>query len=127
MYLCGPMQTDHAVANPPPETEPVLETPAHVRMRLRAGDEARRVRLGLRRPANWFQLVRFTIVGGTGYVVNLGVFSALVEVLGVHYIPAAIVAFCAAVTNNFLLSRHWTFKATHGRVTLQAARFLLVS
>ena len=85
------------------------------------------MRRGLRRPANWFQLVRFSIVGGTGYVINLAVYSVLVEGLNVDYIAAAVIAFCVAVTNNFLMNRHWTFKATHGRASFQAPRFLVVS
>jgi putative flippase GtrA len=86
-----------------------------------------RVRHGLRRPANWFQLVRFSIVGGTGYVINLAVYSVLVAVADLHYLPAAVLAFCVAVTNNFLLNRHWTFEATHGSAAFQAPRFLTVS
>jgi putative flippase GtrA len=85
------------------------------------------VRHGLRRPANWFQLVRFSIVGGTGYLINLAVYTLLVEVAGIHYLLAAVLAFCVAVTNNFLLNRHWTFQATHSRASFQAPRFLIVS
>jgi putative flippase GtrA len=94
---------------------------------MRPGLEARRVRHGLRRPANWFQLVRFSLVGATGYVINLAVYSTLVVVVDLHYVPAATVAFCVAVTNNFVLNRHWTFQATGGRATFQAPRFLAVS
>jgi dolichol-phosphate mannosyltransferase len=96
-------------------------------VRARATREVRRVRHGLRRPANWFQLVRFSIVGATGYVINLAVYTMLVEVLDVHYLLAAVCAFCVAVTNNFLLNRHWTFKATHSRASFQAPRFMAVS
>ena len=38
-----------------------------------------RVRHGLRRPHNWYQLIKFCTVGGSGYVVNLCVFAACVE------------------------------------------------
>jgi putative flippase GtrA len=96
-------------------------------VRARAGAEARRVRHGLRRPTNWFQLVRFAIVGGTGYIINLAVYSTLVELADAHYIPAAVLAFCVAVTNNFLLNRYWTFRATDGSAAFQAPRFLAVS
>lgn len=85
------------------------------------------MRHGLRRPANWFQLVRFSVVGGTGYVINLAVYSLLVALAGLHYIPAAVLAFCVAVTNNFLLNRHWTFRATDGSAAFQAPRFFIVS
>jgi dolichol-phosphate mannosyltransferase len=96
-------------------------------LRARAGVGATRVRHGLRRPHNWFQLVRFSVVGASGYVINLAVYSTLVYVAGLQYVAAALIAFCVAVTNNFLLNRRWTFKATGGRVTFQAPRFLAVS
>jgi len=96
-------------------------------VRERARQEARRVRLGLRRPHNWFQLVRFSVVGASGYVLNLAVYSTLVVAFDVQYVAAALLAFCVAVTNNFLLNRIWTFRATDGSVTFQAPRFLAVS
>jgi dolichol-phosphate mannosyltransferase len=71
--------------------------------------------------------VRFAIVGGTGYVINLVVYSVLVQVADMHYIGAAVFAFAVAVTNNFLLNRHWTFRATDGSAAFQAPRFLMVS
>ena len=45
----------------------------------------------------------------------------------IHYIPAAIIAFCVAVTSNFWWNRHWTFDAKHGHAGFQAARFFTVS
>ena len=86
-----------------------------------------RVRHGLRRPHNWFQLVRFGAVGATGYVVNLVVFAICVHSLDLDYRLAAAVAFAVAVTNNFVLNRHWTFRAHAGHAGFQAARFLVVS
>jgi dolichol-phosphate mannosyltransferase len=81
----------------------------------------------MRHPHNWLQLVKFSVVGATGYVINLAVYSALVTGADLHYRTAAVVAFCVAVTNNFLWNRHWTFKARHGHAGFQAARFLVVS
>ena len=37
----------------------------------------RRVHLGTKQPGNWVQLFHFGVVGGTGYVVNLIVFTLL--------------------------------------------------
>jgi putative flippase GtrA len=124
----APVQQERLIVPPPSSPEQALDdVGAAVGTRERAIHHARRVRHGLRRPANWFQLVRFSIVGGTGYVINLAVYTTLVEVFGVHYLLAAVFAFCVAVTNNFLLNRHWTFKATHSRASFQAPRFLTVS
>jgi putative flippase GtrA len=90
-------------------------------------ETARRIGRGTRKPENWIQLVKFGLVGLIGYVVNLAVFATLNQGLDVHHIPAAVAAFCVAVTNNFLWNRHWTFDARHGHAGFQAARFFTVS
>lgn len=86
-----------------------------------------RIRAGLRHRGNWLQLVRFSAVGASGYVVNLAVFAALVHGLGVRPVLAALGAFAVAVTNNFLVNRRWTFRAHGDPAAPQAARFLAVS
>jgi len=82
---------------------------------------------GMRKPANWLQLVRFSLVGGVGFVVNLAVYALLVRGFGVEYLLANVLAWLVAVTNNFVLNRHWTFDARHTRAHRQAVRFLTVS
>ena len=57
------------------------------------------------------QLVRFCLVGASGYLVDLAVFSVLVHVADTHYAVAAVAAFCVAWTNNFLWNKYWTFPA----------------
>src|SRR6202041_501881 len=86
-----------------------------------------RILHGLRRPANWLQLVRFALVGGTGFVVNILVYTLLVHPLGFDYRAASVLAWLVAVLNNFVLNRHWTFDAREGRARFQAIRFLVVS
>jgi len=86
-----------------------------------------RVSAALRRRRNWAQLVKFCVVGASGYVVNLGVFSVLVLVLGLHYIPAAVCSFLVAVTNNYAWNRLWTFRDQRGHLGYQGMRFLIVS
>ena len=81
----------------------------------------------LRRPHNWVQLGKFLMVGLSGYVVNLAVFTFSIEVLHVHHIAAATLAFLVAVSNNFWWNRHWTFAARGGHAGFQAARFVTVS
>jgi putative flippase GtrA len=82
---------------------------------------------GMRRPANWMQLVRFGVVGAAGFIVNLAVYALFVHSIGVDYHIAAVAAWIVAVLNNFVLNRHWTFDAGDGRARFQAARFVLVS
>jgi putative flippase GtrA len=86
-----------------------------------------RVLDGLRRGHNWVQLMKFTAVGGSGYVVNIAIFALSVKVLHVHHLVAASLAFLVAVMNNFWWNRHWTFGAGDGHAGFQAARFFAVS
>jgi len=92
-----------------------------------ASEFADRVGAAARRPASWVQLLKFGIVGGSGYLVNLAVFAILAGSLDIHHIPAAIGAFCVAVTSNFLWNRYWTFGPGDGPAGFQAARFFAVS
>jgi putative flippase GtrA len=86
-----------------------------------------RVTRALRDPRSWAQLLRFAVVGASGYVVNLVVFALAVEAVGLGHRPAAVIAFAVALSNNFVWNRHWTFRARDGHAGFQAARFLVVS
>lgn len=85
-----------------------------------------RVNDALRQRHNWAQLAKFGVVGGTGYLVNLAVYVVLRHG-GLHYIPAAIVSFAVAVTNNYAWNRMWTFRRQRGHLGYQGLRFLVVS
>ena len=81
----------------------------------------------LRDPRHWYQLLRFCAVGGSGYVVNLAVFSVFIG-FGTGHREAAVAAFLVAVTNNFFWNRRWTFADQRGRhAGFQALRFVAVS
>jgi putative flippase GtrA len=82
---------------------------------------------GMRKPANWLQLVRFGVVGGSGFVVNIAVYALCVHAVGVDYRVSSVVAWLVAVLNNFVLNRHWTFEAAAGNARLQGMRFFVVS
>jgi len=86
-----------------------------------------RVRHGVRRPHNWFQLVRFGAVGATGYAVNLAVFAACVHLASIDYRVSAVLAWVVAVANNFWWNRHWTFGAKAAHPLGQGVRFFAVS
>ena len=88
---------------------------------------ATRVSSSLRKRSNWEQLAKFCVVGAAGYVVNLAVYTALLELAGLHYLPAAIGSFLVAVTSNYTWNRIWTFRGQRGHVAYQGLRFLVVS
>ena len=86
-----------------------------------------RTRGALGRRENWLQLSRFCLVGASGYVVNLAVYTLLLKVGDVHDLLAATASFLVAVTNNYTWNRFWTFRGQRGHVAYQGLRFLVVS
>jgi dolichol-phosphate mannosyltransferase len=92
-----------------------------------AGIAATRAGRALRRPQNWWQLVKFSVVGASGYAINLAVYVSLLDGAGLHYLPAATCSFVVAVTNNYLWNRTWTFRNQRGHLYYQGLRFLVVS
>lgn len=114
-------------------TEPTMEETLNVHVppggeaaeRLTA-PLAQRVLRAMGQTENWLELLRFGLVGVSGYVVNLVVFS-IATGAGADHRVGATVAFIVAVTNNFIWNRGWTFPASKGRIHHQAIRFLVVS
>jgi dolichol-phosphate mannosyltransferase len=94
---------------------------------MTASEFAYRLGAAAKQPANWWQLLKFGIVGGSGYLINLLVFALLADKLDVHHAIAAVGAFCVAVTNNFVWNRYWTFGPGEKRASFQAVRFFAVS
>ena len=80
----------------------------------------------LRARRNWEQLAKFCAVGAVGYLINLGVYAAILH-SGVHYLVAATCSFLVAVTNNYFLNRAWTFRDHRAGVAAQGMRFFVVS
>lgn len=73
------------------------------------------------------QFIKYSLVGASGYVVNMAVFIFMVKVAGMHYMAASVISFFPAVTNNFILNKYWTFNNPDGVFSRQAWRFLVVS
>jgi putative flippase GtrA len=78
----------------------------------------------LRSPHNWIQLAKFGVVGLSGYVINLGVYAAL---LGIGAHRAAAISFVVAAANNYWWNRVWTFRRERGAFAYQGMRFFAVS
>jgi putative flippase GtrA len=78
----------------------------------------------LKRPHNWVQLAKFCAVGGSGYIVNLVIYTLLLG-LGAHV--AAAISFVVSAGNNYWWNRHWTFAHQKGHFAYQGARFFVVS
>jgi len=99
-------------------------SPAAVPPQARIRDRAARA---LRARGNWVQLGKFLVVGASGYVVNLVVYSVLLKRVGIHYLAAATVSTIVAIGNNYLWNRLWTFRGQRGHVAYQGMRFFVVA
>lgn len=91
------------------------------------GIAATRARRALGRSENWIELAKFSVVGLSGYLVNLVVYITLLKAADLHYLPAASCSFVVAVTNNYFWNRHWTFRSRRGHLYFQGMRFFVVS
>jgi dolichol-phosphate mannosyltransferase len=111
----------------PDELSSTVELPARARLRHGVRETHGRLLVGIRHPANWLQLLRFGMVGASGYVVNLVVFAVCVHALSIDYRVSSVIAFVVAVLNNFWWNRHWTFAAKQDHPVGQAVRFFTVS
>src|SRR5215831_8633530 len=109
------------------DDQPVLVGSAPMERPAPAATLGARAGRALRQSQNWIELAKFCAVGASGYVVNLAVYTALLDGADLHYLPAAACSFVVAVTNNYVLNRVWTFRRHRGHLYYQGLRFLVVS
>ena len=83
-----------------------------------------RAAAALRQRHNWIELIKFGVVGASGFVINLAVYQA---VLGIGAHRAAAISFVVSAASNYWWNRHWTFVGKKGSFALQGARFYVVS
>jgi len=77
------------------------------------------------------QFVKFGIVGASGFLVNLAIFTLLQRLVPNHaaamqYTIIYSIAFLSGGVSNYFLNRAWTFRST-GHVGREGASFLTVS
>jgi dolichol-phosphate mannosyltransferase len=111
-----PEERSMAVELPKTVELPSVRLPFHVRARA-----------GMVKPSNWFQLLRFSVVGVSGYLLNLGIFAVCLHMIGIDYRLSSVIAYVLSGVNNFWWNRHWTFDAKHQHPMFQGPRFVLVS
>jgi putative flippase GtrA len=99
------------------------------------------VRVGIR-PKEAERFVKFLLVGGLGFIIDFGLLTLLVELVGlpdwivsvtslsptIGLIAANTISFTAAVVSNFSLNRYWTYPESRSkRKRVQLPQFTLVS
>lgn len=74
------------------------------------------------------QFIKFSIVGASNTLIDLGGYVILTRAFGVYFIAANICSWLIAVCSSFVLNKYWTFR-THepARVLNQYLKFFIVS
>src|ERR1700712_4684859 len=62
-------------------------------------------------PAKFHSLFRYLVIGGSAFLLDLGLLIALHSIFSVPVYLAATCSYIAALCYNFLLNRSWTFGA----------------
>lgn len=73
------------------------------------------------------QVLKFLAVGVLNTAIQYVLFIALYRVIGVNYLFASVIGYCAGMINSYLLNRNWTFASRNRRVLREAARFTVVN
>ncbi len=86
------------------------------------------VTMGLSRRKETLRFIKFAVVGALGALTDFSILILLVEVGGVVPVIASGFGFSAAVLQNFLLNRWWTFPESRVQSKRsQILKFVLVS
>ncbi|WP_024801262.1 GtrA family protein [Nocardia sp. BMG51109] len=67
------------------------------------------------------QIVRFALSGGFSAIIDFGLYTLLLQVVGLPVAVAKSIGFIAGTTTAYLINRRWTFQAPPSRI-----RFLAV-
>ncbi len=79
-------------------------------------------------PRERSRFLRFAVVGVFGAVVDFGIFNLLNGLVGVPAVWASVISFSAAVVNNFLWNRYWTYPDSRSKaLKRQLTEFTVIS
>lgn len=67
------------------------------------------------------RLVKFSLVGGLGAVINTGLLWLFTDLAGIYYLYSSIVAIEIAIVLQFIMNDRWTFKEQR---TTRAGQFI---
>ncbi len=74
------------------------------------------------------RFLKFAVVGVFGAIVDFGTFNLLTHTLEISAVLASVLSFLAAIVNNFLWNRFWTYPDSRSKsTTRQLIEFSLTS
>lgn len=75
----------------------------------------------------WGRLLRFGVVGFSGFCVDFGITWVFYTAMGWSIYLATGVGFCCGATSNYILNRRWTWRSDNPNVAGEFAKFFGVS
>lgn len=75
----------------------------------------------------FWKLVKFSVVGGSGLVIDFGLTYLAKERLNVNKYVANAIGFTVAASTNFFLNKRWTFGNTSPQVVNQYTLFFTIA
>ena len=79
-------------------------------------------------PRERTRFFRFAIVGTFGAIVDFGTFNLLMGLIGIVAVWASVLSFSAAIVNNFLWNRYWTYPDSRSKTPRrQLVQFIIIS
>ncbi|MDP2947234.1 MAG: GtrA family protein [Nanoarchaeota archaeon] len=73
------------------------------------------------------QMFRYTFVGGIAFVVDFCALAFFTEIIGIHYLVSAAIAFLLGLAINYILSTAWVFtKRTFKNKYIEFGFFALI-
>lgn len=73
------------------------------------------------------KILKFSVIGFSGLVVDFGVTSLLKEKAKVNKYVANSSGFIIAATSNYILNRIWTFQSHDSNIAFQYGKFMAIS
>lgn len=77
--------------------------------------------------SEFFKILKFGTVGGSGVVIDMGLTWFFKDPVGLNPYTAHIIGFLCAVCNNYILNKYWTFAERDKVSGSQFSYFLIVS
>jgi dolichol-phosphate mannosyltransferase len=59
---------------------------------------------------HFLRLIKFGVVGGSGFIVNMCFLWLFTEIFGIYYIVSSVLAIAFAMINNFIWNDIWTWR-----------------
>ncbi len=73
------------------------------------------------------RIIKFGIIGSTGFVIDMSVTWIFKEIFGVDQYISHALGFIAAVVNNYVLNKYWTFQDNSVKSVRQFGFFFFIS